>query len=200
MHNRNHSLSRKARPGCIDAGGTHPYFPAVSKGNTLMSLQFSADASQKITALCERYPSKQPVVLAALHLAQKEHGHLSDDALKLVARTLDLPYAHVFGVATFYTMFRREPGGKTTIRVCTNISCMLRGAYDVLGQFEGKLGLKKGESNAEFSLVEEECIAACANAPAVLCGTKYFLDVEPGQVSGIVDELRRTPRPESEVA
>jgi NADH:ubiquinone oxidoreductase subunit E len=165
-----------------------------------MSLQFSADATKKIAAMCDRYPSKKPVVLAALHLAQKEHGHLSDDALQLVAATLDLPYAHVFGVATFYTMFRREPGGKTTIRVCTNISCMLRGAYDVLAEFEGKLGLKKGHSNAEFSLVEEECIAACANAPAVLCGTSYFLDVERSQVAGIIEDLKRNPRPESEVA
>jgi NADH-quinone oxidoreductase E subunit len=164
-----------------------------------MSLQFSADATTKINAMCERYPSKKPVVLAALHLAQKEHGHLSDEALQLVATTLDLPYAHVFGVATFYTMFRREPGGKTTIRVCTNISCMLRGAYDVLEQFEGKLALKKGQSNSDFTLVEEECIAACANAPAVLCGTKYYLDVDPSQVSGIVDELKRNPKPESEV-
>src|SRR3954469_6396408 len=92
-----------------------------ARGNTLMSLEFSADAQKKISALCERYQvsgSKKPVVLAALHLAQKEFGHLSDDALRLVARTLVLPYAHVFGVATFYTMFRREPGGVTTVRMC----------------------------------------------------------------------------------
>jgi NADH:ubiquinone oxidoreductase subunit E len=170
-----------------------------------MSLEFSADATQKIAALIDRYPnsansaSKQPVVLAALHLAQKEFGHLSDDALRLVAKTLDLAYAHVYGVATFYTMFRREPGGTTTIRVCTNISCMLRGAYDVLAQFEKELRLEKGESNADFSLVEEECIAACANAPAVLCGTQYFLDVEPKQCGEIVAQLRKHPRPESEV-
>ena len=164
-----------------------------------MSLEFSAESQQKIAALCERYPSKQPVVLAALHLAQKEHGHLSDDALRLVARTLDLPYAHVYGVATFYTMFRREPGGAQTIRVCTNISCMLRGAYDVLEAFEKTLGVAKGASNQKFSLVEEECIAACANAPAVLCGTEYFLDVQPGQVREIVAQLERDPHPEGEV-
>lgn len=165
-----------------------------------MSLQFSAEAKNKIAALCERYPTKKPVVLAALHLAQKEHGYLSDDAIALVAQTLDLSAAEVFGVATFYTMFRREPGGTTTVRVCTNISCMLRGGYEVMHAFESQLGLKKGESNLEFSLVEEECIAACANAPAVLCGTKYFLDVQAGQVPGIVEELRRSPRPEGEVA
>ena len=165
-----------------------------------MSKEFSAEAQAKIAALCERYPSKKPVVMAALHLAQKEHGQLDDDVLALVARTLDLPVAHVFGVATFYTMYRREPAGKNIVRVCTNISCMLRGGYDVMAAFTKKLGLQEGESNAEFSLVEEECIAACANAPAVLCGTKYFLDVTPAQVAAIIAELDREPRPEGEVA
>jgi NADH:ubiquinone oxidoreductase subunit E len=167
-----------------------------------MSLEFSADAQKKIAALCERYAvsgTKQPVVMAALHLAQKEHGHLSDDALKLVAKTLGLPYAHVYGVATFYTMYRREPGGKTTIRMCTNISCMLRRGYEVLEAFEKITGLKRGQSNATFSLVEEECIAACANAPCAVVGTKYYLDITPDQVPQIVKELEGTPRPESEV-
>ncbi len=167
-----------------------------------MSLEFSADAAKKITALCERYQvsgSKKPVLLAALHLTQKEFGYLSDDALRLVARTLDLPYAHVFGVATFYTMFRREPGGVQTIRVCTNISCMLRGGYDVLAAFENKLGFKKGMSNKQFSLVEEECIAACANAPCAVVGTKYLLDITPDQVGQSVDDLVAHPHPKSEV-
>jgi NADH:ubiquinone oxidoreductase subunit E len=165
-----------------------------------MSLEFSPEAKQKIAALRQRYPSSQPVVLAALHLAQKEHGDLRDDVLRMVAASLELPYAHVFGVATFYTMFRRSPGGVNTLRVCTNVSCMLRGAYGVLREFEQKLALKVGESNADFTLVEEECIAACANAPAVLCGTRYFLDVTPDQVAGIIAELVKDPHPEGEVA
>jgi NADH-quinone oxidoreductase E subunit len=167
--------------------------------NNLMSLEFSADAQKRIAALCERYPSKMPVVLAALHLAQKEHGHLSDDALRLVARTLDLPYAHVYGVATFYTMFRREPGGAQTIRMCTNISCMLRGGYEVLEAFEKKLGLKRGHSNAQFTLVEEECIAACENAPCAVVGTRYFLDLTPEKVDEVIAQLKQEPHPESEV-
>ncbi|HEX4450747.1 MAG TPA: NAD(P)H-dependent oxidoreductase subunit E [Kofleriaceae bacterium] len=169
-----------------------------------MSLEFSADAQKKIQALCERYQvsgSKQPVVMAALHLAQKDHGHLSDDALRLVARTLDLPYAHVYGVATFYTMYRREPSGTSCIRMCTNISCMLRGGYDVLAAFEQKLGVKAGATNAAktITLIEEECIAACANAPCAVVGTKYYLDIQPGDVAKIVAEVEATPRPESEV-
>jgi NADH:ubiquinone oxidoreductase subunit E len=164
-----------------------------------MSLEFSADARTKIAALCERYPSKKPVVMAALHLAQKEFGHLSDEALKLVAAALDLPYAHVYGVATFYTMYRRAPGGVTTIRMCTNISCMLRGGYEVLEAFERKLELRRGDSNKQFTLVEEECIAACANAPCAVVGTEYYLDIAPADVDRIVAELKREPRPESEV-
>jgi NADH:ubiquinone oxidoreductase subunit E len=164
-----------------------------------MSLEFSPEAKQKIAALRQRYPSSQPVVLAALHLAQKEQGDLRDDVLRMVAATLELPYAHVFGVATFYTMYRRTPGGVNTLRVCTNISCMLRGAYGVLRAFEQELGLKAGQSNAKFTLIEEECIAACANAPAVVCGTRYFLDVTPAEVVGIIAELEANPRPEGEV-
>jgi NADH:ubiquinone oxidoreductase subunit E len=167
-----------------------------------MSLEFSQDALRKIAASCERYQvsgTKQPVVLQALHLAQKEFGHLSDEALRLVATTLDLPYAHVYGVATFYTMFRRTAGGKTTIRMCTNISCMLRDGYDVLAAFEKKLGVRRGESNAKFNLVEEECIAACANAPCAVVGTKYYLDIKPADVERIVFELEQQPRSESEV-
>lgn len=169
-----------------------------------MSLEFSADAQSKIAALCERYQvsgTKRPVVLAALHLAQKEFGHLSDDALRLVSRTLDLPYAHVYGVATFYTMFRREPSGTNTIRMCTNISCMLRDGYEVLEEFEKRLKVTRGGTDAsgQFTLVEEECIAACANAPCAVVGTTYFLDITPDDVEKIIAELRATPSPESEV-
>lgn len=164
-----------------------------------MSVEFSPAATKKLADLAQRYPSKQPLVLAALHLAQKEFGELRDEVLRLVAQTLDLPYTHVFGVATFYTMFRRTPGGTNTLRVCTNVSCMLRGAYDVLERLKRELDLDPGGSNEDFTLIEEECIAACANAPAVLCGTEYFLDVEPGQVKEILAELERNPHPEGEV-
>ena len=165
-----------------------------------MSLKFSDEATNKLEVLYGRYPSKQPVILSALHLAQKEFGDLRDEVVALVAETLDLSEAHVYGVVTFYTMFRREAGGKTTLRVCTNVACMLRGGYGVLSAFESELGIKRGESNEQFSIVEEECLAACANAPAVVCGTKYFLDVTPDQVTEIVAFLRENPHPESEVA
>jgi NADH dehydrogenase (ubiquinone) flavoprotein 2 len=75
----------------------------------------------------------------------------------------------------------------------------LRGGYEVLEAFEQKLGLKRGESNEQFTLVEEECIAACANAPCAVVGTQYYLDLVPGDVDKIVFELKSKPHPESEV-
>ena len=176
-----------------------------------MSLQFfTAEDEQKLAALGTRYPSKQPLILAALHLAQRRcNGVLTVEALEEVGKVLDLPYPHVYGVATFYTMFRVvEPGTAipvrepVTFRVCTNISCMLRGAYDVLEAFETELGMKKGGMDGDFALVEEECIAACANAPAVLCGGEYFLDVDAVKVKSLIAQVKanRDNYLESEVA
>ena len=73
------------------------------------------------------------------------------------------------------------------------------GGYEVLDAFEKKLGLAKGMSNQQFTLVEEECIAACANAPCALVGTRYLLDITPAQVPALVEELRKLPHPEGEV-
>ncbi len=98
-------------------------------------------------------------------------------------------------------MYRRDPSGATTIRMCTNISCMMRGGYEVLAAFEQKLGVKAGgtSSNKRFTLVEEECIAACANAPCAVVGTKYLLDITPDQVGKLIADLESNPHPESEV-
>jgi NADH-quinone oxidoreductase E subunit len=158
-----------------------------------MPLEFSAQSKQQVDRLLSRYPTKQAALLPVLHVAQEEFGHLPDDAIELVARTLDLPPAHIFGVITFYTMFHREKQGRNELMVCTNISCMLRGGYDILRHIEGRLGIKAGETTPDgaFSIVEEECLAACANAPMMICGDKYFLDLTPAKVDVALDEMRR---------
>jgi NADH:ubiquinone oxidoreductase subunit E len=164
-----------------------------------MAVEFSPETAKKIDDIASRYPWKQAACLPALHIAQKEFGHLHDDALRAVAAQLDIAYAHVYGVATFYTMLRRDAAAPNVLRVCTNISCMLRGADEVLATFETRLGVKRGESTEHFTIIEEECLAACANAPAIVCGTRYFLDVLPEHVDQILSELRERPHPESEV-
>jgi NADH-quinone oxidoreductase E subunit len=158
-----------------------------------MPLEFSAQAKQSIERLLTQYPTKQAALLPVLHLAQEEFGHLPDEALHLVADTLQLPSSHVFGVITFYTMFHREKSGRNELMVCTNVSCMLRGGYDILHHIENRLGIKAGESTADgaFHLVEEECLAACANAPMMICADKYYLDLTPSKVDTILDDLRK---------
>jgi len=158
-----------------------------------MALEFSPQARQQIERLRTRYPTRQAALLPVLHLAQDEFGYLSDEAIELVASTLSLPPAHVFGVVTFYTMFHREPHGANELLVCTNISCMLRGAYDILGHLQKRLGVKPGETTADgaFTLIEEECLAACANAPMMVCGPEYYLDLTPEKVDKVLDDLKK---------
>src|SRR5215471_10401870 len=158
-----------------------------------MALEFSVQAKQQIDRLLTRYPTKQAALLPVLHVAQDEFGYLPDEALDLVARTLELPPSHVYGVITFYTMFHRARTGTNHLMVCTNVSCQLKGGYDILEHIEKKLNIKTGETTPDgaFTLIEEECLAACANAPMMICGTDYFLDLTPAKVDTALDDLRR---------
>ena len=158
-----------------------------------MALEFSVQARQQIDRLLTRYPTKQAALLPVLHVAQDEFGYLPDEALDLVAKTLELPPSHVYGVITFYTMFHRARTGTNHLMVCTNVSCQLKGGYDILHHIEKKLNIKTGETTADgaFTLIEEECLAACANAPMMICGTDYFLDLTPAKVDVILEDLRK---------
>ena len=157
--------------------------------------QFSAEALKKIEGLRSRYPNAQAACLPVLHLAQDELGYLSDAAIELVAKTLDLSVAHVWGVSTFYTMYHRHPTGKHTLMVCTNVSCMLRGGYDVLHALEKHLGCKAGETSAdgEFTIIEEECLAACADAPCLIAGEKYYLNLTAESAVAALGEIKKQP-------
>jgi len=158
-----------------------------------MPLAFSVQSKQQIERLLVQYPNKQAALLPVLHIAQDQFGHLPDEAIELVAATLELPASHVFAVLTFYTMFHREKTGHMELMVCTNVSCMLRGGYDILHHIENTLGIKAGESTPDgcFHLVEEECLAGCANAPMMICGPKYYLDLTKEKVDAHLDELRK---------
>src|SRR5215467_12345316 len=107
-----------------------------------MGLAFSENTKRRIAEVRGRYPTAQAALLPVLHIAQEEFGDVRDEVAQLVAKTLALPYAHVHGVVTFYTMYHRHKPGKNVLMVCTNVSCMLRGAYEVLAHIEKKLGIK----------------------------------------------------------
>ena len=154
-----------------------------------MALSFSPQAQGRINDLMGKYPNKMALTLPVLWIAQEEFGHVSDEAVELVAQTLELPPSHVHGVVTFYTMYNRKPVGRLHIQVCTNVSCMLRGAYDVLQAFERKCGIASGESNADFTLQEVECLAACGTAPCVQINDAYHEPVRADEVPALVDRL-----------
>lgn len=150
-------------------------------------------ARSEIAALCERYPPshQKSAVMPALYVAQREHGHLTPDLLREVAEALRLPPAHVTAVATFYTMFEKQPAGRTIIDVCTCISCQLCGGYDILAHLERRLGIKAGETtpDGKVTLREQECIGACADAPALQVNYRFHERLTPTEVDALLDQI-----------
>jgi NADH-quinone oxidoreductase subunit E len=155
---------------------------------------FSEEAKQTLEKIIAKYPTKKAALLPALWLAQEEYGGwLPPEAMREVAGYLDLPPAEVEGVATFYTMYNKEPVGKFHIEVCHNIVCMVRGADDLIDHIGHKLGIGQGEttSDRKFTLNSAECLGACANAPCMMVGEKYYEDVTTEKADKIIDELAR---------
>jgi NADH-quinone oxidoreductase subunit E len=132
--------------------------------------------------------------------AQDEVGYLSDDVVSEVARRIGITELEVRNVATYYSMLRFRPAGKYNIQVCTNISCMLRGAYEVYEKFREELGVdNKGVTpDGLFSLEEVECIGACCWAPAIQVNYEFHDDLKPEDVPGILTKCRHSNEGKSE--
>ena len=148
------------------------------------------DEIQKIR---KRYPDELSAVMPALQLAQSEHGGwLPPEAFREVADALHLTPAYCFLIASFYDMFRLEPVGETVVEVCTNISCGLAGAQQVVGAFERELGLRAGETSPDgrFTLRTVECLGGCGWATIVAVNNRHRLRVAAADVPAIVTELR----------
>jgi NADH-quinone oxidoreductase subunit E len=140
-------------------------------------------------------PGRQrSAVIAALHAVQHEnHGYLTAELMTAVAQYMELPAIQVFEVATFYSMFETKPVGRHSISVCTNISCMLRGADEIVAHVERKLGVKTGQStpDGKFHLKrEEECLAACCGAPMMMVDHVYHENLTPSSVDEILDAVK----------
>jgi NADH-quinone oxidoreductase subunit E len=157
-----------------------------------MALSFSPENQARITKILRRYPNKMAACLPLLYLAQEQFGFLSQEAQGLVADTLELPRAHVYGVATFYTMYAKQKVGTFHVQVCTNVSCMLCGSTDVLQRLERKLGISVGQTTPDghFTLSEVECLAYCGTAPAVQVNDEIHELISPDKVEELIDGLR----------
>ena len=155
----------------------------------------SAHVREEIDHWVARFPEgrQRSAVLAALRAAQHENdGYLTPELMDGIAAYLDMPAVQVYEVATFYSMFETEPCGRHHVSVCTNVSCMLRGADDLLGHVEKKLGIKVGESTADgriFLKKEEECLAACCGAPMMMVDHVYHENLTPEKIDEILEGL-----------
>jgi NADH-quinone oxidoreductase subunit E len=145
-----------------------------------------------IQQIASRYPDPRSAVMPALRLAQERYGWLSPHALREVGEALDLTPAYCQAVASFYDMYHLEPVGRHLVEVCTNVSCALAGAQQVLEGLEAELGCRGGETTAdgEVTLRTVECLGGCGWATVVAVDHHYRLHVTPDDVGAIVEELR----------
>lgn len=154
-----------------------------------------ADTKATIDHWVAKYPEKQKrsALLAALTATQKQNGGwLSPELMDAVAAYLGLPKIWVYEVATFYDMYDMKPVGKHKIRLCTNVSCKLRGADDIAAHLKAKLDVDFGETTADgvFTLKEAECLAACCNAPMMMVDLDYVEDLTVDKVDAVLDSYR----------
>jgi NADH-quinone oxidoreductase subunit E len=156
-----------------------------------MAVKFSEPTYKKFAEVLTHYPNKRAALLPTFWLAQQEFGYLSREAMVYISRLLDLSPAYVAAVASFYTMFNKEPVGSFHIQVCTNLSCTLLGAEHIVECVEKKLGIGLGETTADrkFTLSEVECLGSCGTAPVAQINDDYYENLTPEGVVRLLDEL-----------
>jgi NADH-quinone oxidoreductase subunit E len=153
-----------------------------------------AEVKAEIDQWLQKYPpeQKQSAVLAALHAVQHREGWLKNAHMDAVAKYLGMPPVSVYEVGTFYSMLELKPVGRNMVSICTNISCMLCGADNIVEHIESKLGIKLGETTADGRITlkqEEECLAACIGAPMMAVNGHYHENLTIEKVDQILDGL-----------
>jgi NADH-quinone oxidoreductase subunit F len=152
----------------------------------------------KFAALVTRYPVKRSALVPMLLYAQDAFGHISDEMIAEIARRLDLNTLQVTETLAYYSMLRRKPAGRYHVQVCTNISCMLRGANKIYEHVQTRLGVghKETTSDGKFSLEEVECIGACTGAPAMQVNYDFYEELTPEKVDNLLAQFEagRVPK------
>jgi len=153
----------------------------------------SEQAKQRMRDLALRYPVARSAIMPALYIAQQEAGYITQEALQAVAETIGLTVDDVESVATFYTMYYQQPPGKKVIKICTSISCYLRGCDTLVSHLEQRLGLKRGETSADgnYTLMTAECLASCGTAPVLQVNDEFVENITLEMADALVDEWNR---------
>jgi len=161
------------------------------------NLEFSEAARERLEWLRTRYPKdhQRALILPVLSMAQREFGWVSEQVIHFVAKQIPVPPIQVEEVATFYTMYNKQPIGRWHLQVCHNISCSLMGAEIVIEHIEGKLGIHKGDTtdDGEFTLIGAECLGSCGTAPMMQVNDHYYENLSLKDVDDLLDKLRATP-------
>ena len=157
-----------------------------------MDIEFSPEEIERLEKIKAKYPEPKAALMPALWMAQKHWGWISDDVKKYIADILNLPYAHVHGVASFYTMYFKKPMGKFHIQVCTNVSCMLKHGEEIYDKISKLLGIANNERTDDgmFSLEEVECMGACGGAPMVAVNEDYNENFDIHKIDEFIGSLK----------
>jgi len=152
----------------------------------------SEENKNKVEELRKRYPTTQALLLPVLWMLQKQEGYISEESMKYTGTLLNIPYHHILGVVTFYTMLQKKPVGSHHIEVCTNVSCMLRGSGKILEHIEQRLGIKVGETSQDkkWTLSEAECLGSCGTAPMAAVGDEFFENLTLEKIDQLIDRLQ----------
>jgi len=169
------------------------------ENNSDIPFEFTSENRARADAIMSIYPEghKRAAVIPLLDLAQRQHGWLPISAMHHVAEVIGMPRMRVYEVATFYTMFMRNPTGKHHIQICTTTPCWLRGSDEILATIKKDLGLKVGETSKDgmFTLSEVECLGACVNAPMVQINDDYYEDLTVKDTEEILADLKAGKQP-----
>lgn len=172
--------------------GASPARPYMYAEKSPEAALFEGPYQERYEKIRTRYPDPQGALLPVLNLAEEVRGHVSPDTMKEVAGMLGLSEAYVRGVTTFYTMYNRQPVGRFLIQVCTNISCNVCGADEVLEAFLEHTGTELGQTSEDgnFTVMEVECLAACGFPTAVQINSRYYENVTPEDVPALLERLK----------
>jgi len=151
----------------------------------------SEKAKTQIDELKGKYPDPKSALLPALEIVQREHGWLSEEAMREVGEAMNLPPTEVASVASFYTMLYTQPVGEHVIQVCTNISCSLLGAEHIVDYLSRKLGIEVGQTtpDGKFTLVTVECLGSCGTAPMMQVDEAYHENLTEEKIDRILAAL-----------
>jgi NADH-quinone oxidoreductase subunit E len=156
-------------------------------------MKFSDQLEQRFSTMVTHYPTKRSVLVPMLLYIQDEVGALTDEAIHEIAARTELSDLEVRNVISYYSMLRTRPIGKYNLQVCTNVSCLLRGADDIFEHCKKKLGIGNKESTRDglFHLEEVECIGACSWAPALMMNYEFHENLTPAKVDDLIDGLKK---------